>query len=109
MPDDAPGGPESGLDHNTSEWDKKARFEDLLEFPNAYTFRVVCAALPRAEADTTACLERLTGQPARVVSTKPSRTGKWTVLRVQVEVASADQIRHAYTLLDALDGVRMVL
>lgn len=87
----------------------KARFEELLEFPNAFTFRVVCAALPRAKAMTIDCLEGLTGRVATLRSTQPSRTGKWTVLRVQVEVSSADQIRQAYTLLNDLDGVRMVL
>ena len=89
--------------------DRQARFEDLLEFPNAYTFRVVCAVLPRAQANVIDCLERLTGRSATLRSTRASRTGKWTVLRVEVEVSSADQIRLAYTLLDELDGVRMVL
>ncbi len=93
----------------SAEAGKKARFEDLLEFPNAFTFRVVCAALPRAAANAVESLERLTGRSAAVVSTQPSRTGKWTVFRIQVEVANADQIRSAYTLLTELSGVRMVL
>ena len=92
-----------------SDWNQRARFEELLEFPTAYTFRVVCASLPRAQAGATDCLERLTGQPAQVLSTQASRTGKWTVLRVRVEVSSGDQIREGYALLTELDGVRMVL
>jgi putative lipoic acid-binding regulatory protein len=102
MSDEAPAGGDADAG-------KKARFEDLLDYPNAFTFRVVCAALPRAESDTTECLERLTGQSATIVSTQASRTGKWTVFRIQVEVATADQIRTAYTVLNELDCVRMVL
>jgi len=88
---------------------KKARFEDLLEFPTSFVFRVVCAALPRVSADAVACLERLTGTSATVVSTNPSRTGKWTVYRIETTVHSADEVRTAYDQLAAVSGVRMVL
>lgn len=85
------------------------RFEELLEFPTPYVFRVICASLPRAAQDATACLERLTGLPAHVDSRQPSRNGRWTVYRVSTVVASADQLRRAYALLGEVDGVRMVL
>ena len=90
-------------------FEERARFEDLLEFPTAFTFRVVAAASPRIAHDATACLERLTGGAAVVLSTKPSRTGKWSVYRLQATVASADDIRTAYDLLAKVSGVRMVL
>lgn len=89
--------------------EKKARFEDLLDFPTAFTFRVVCAALPRMAEDAARCLERLTGEAAVLTSSQPSRTGKWTVHRIEATVHDADQIRAAYTELAALSGVRMVL
>ena len=90
-------------------FEERARFEDLLEFPTAFTFRVVAAALPGVVRDCTAQLERLTGEGAKLLSTKPSRTGKWSVYRIETTVSSADQIRVAYDLLAAVSGVRMVL
>jgi putative lipoic acid-binding regulatory protein len=90
-------------------FEERARFEDLLEFPTAFTFRVVAAALPRVARDATASLERMTGTTASVLSTQPSRTGKWSVYRIGTTVASADQIRAAYDMLAKIDGVRMVL
>ena len=90
-------------------FEERARFEDLLEFPTAFTFRVVAAAIPRVARDATASLERMTGASAKVVSTQPSRTGKWSVYRIETTVASASQIRSAYDMLAKIDGVRMVL
>ena len=90
-------------------FEERARFEDLLEFPTEFTFRVVAAASPMVSRDSMACLERLTGTSAHVLSTKPSRTGKWSVYRVQATVNSAAEIRTAYDLLAKVAGVRMVL
>ena len=90
-------------------FEERARFEDLLDFPTAFTFRVVAAAIPRVARDATARLERMTGASASVLSTQPSRTGKWSVYRIETTVASADQIRDAYDMLAKIDGVRMVL
>ena len=90
-------------------FEERARFEDLLEFPTEFTFRVVAAASPQVARDSTECLERLTGMSVSILSTNPSRTGKWSVYRVQATVASADQIRTAYDELAKVSDVRMVL
>lgn len=96
-------------DQAPAKGEKQARFEDLLEFPTAFKFRVVCAALPKVAERATACLERITGSAASVVGTQPSRNGTWQVVRVETTVVSADQIRLAYDELAKVDGVRMVL
>jgi putative lipoic acid-binding regulatory protein len=97
------------IDGEPGQDQKQARFEDLLDFPTEFKFRVVCEARPGIAAQVTACLERLTGSTAAVRSTQPSRNGTWTVYRVETVVQSAVQIRTAYSELAAVEGVRMVL
>jgi putative lipoic acid-binding regulatory protein len=98
-----------GDSDSTPQAGKQARFEDLLEFPTDFTFRVVAASLPQMAATAIGTVERLTGSPGKLLSTQPSRNGKWTVYRIETTVASADQIRTAYQVLSDIPGVRMVL
>ena len=55
-------------------FEERARFEDLLDFPTAFTFRVVAAAIPRVARDATARLERMTGASASVLPMTKSRS-----------------------------------
>lgn len=89
--------------------DSKPRFEELLEFPADYTFRVVGEDGPHYSRTVTDCVERVVGRACRVVSQQPSKTGKWLVVRVATTVHSADEIRAVYGALDGVPSVRMVL
>jgi len=88
---------------------KARRFEDSLDFPAAYTFRVVSDA---DEAICTLCVavitEMLSRAPSRVVC-QPSRSGTFAVYRITATVDAAEQIRAIYDTLIDVEGVRTLL
>ena len=85
------------------------KLEDLVDFPDRFTFRVVAA-----EADGLAdrCGRHVAaaiGRPVESVTEKPSSKGNWRAVRVVAVVHSADEIRAAYAALQAEPGVKMLL
>ena len=85
------------------------RFEDLLEFPCLFVFRVVAASGEQTRKGCEQTLKAVLSRPAEAVEVKPSSKGTYQVIRLGVTVISADEIRALYDALNAVDGVRMVL
>lgn len=85
------------------------RFEELLDFPCTFVFRVVAHTGERTRTACEAVLQTLLARPAEGVEVKPSSKGNYQVIRLGVTVISADEIRALYTALNDVDGVRMVL
>ena len=85
------------------------RFEELLEFPCLFVFRVVAHTGEQTRLACEAVLQDLLSRPAEGVEIKPSSKGNYQVIRLGVTVISADEIRALYTALNDVDGVRMVL
>jgi len=87
----------------------QARFEELVEFPSVFVFRVLAHSAEDLEARCVAAVEAHLGRRVEAVSQAPSSKGAYTSVRIGVIVTSADEIRATYTMLGALPGVRMVL
>ena len=85
------------------------RFEELLEFPCLFVFRVVAPAGEQIRQACEAVLQDLLSRPAEGVEIKPSSKGNYQVIRIGVTVISADEIRALYTAFHEVEGVRMVL
>jgi putative lipoic acid-binding regulatory protein len=85
------------------------RFEDLLEFPNFFVFRVIGAPGSAAGDGYLRCLRELLLRDAAVVGVQASAQGHYEVFRVSARVDSAAELRAAYAALGALPGVKMVL
>lgn len=85
------------------------RFEELLEFPCLFVFRVVAHNGQQTRLACEAVLRDMLSRPAEGVEVKPSSKGNYQVIRLGVTVISADEIRALYTALNEVDGVRMVL
>ena len=86
---------------------KDKRFEDLLDFPCLFVFRVVAHQGARAACEEK--LREILSRPAEGVEIKPSSKGNYEVIRLGVTVISADEIRAVYAGMDTVEGVRMVL
>ena len=85
------------------------RFEELLEFPCLFVFRVVAHTGEQVRMACEAALQELLDRPAEGVEIKPSSKGNYQVIRIGVTVISADEIRALYAVFNDVDGVRMVL
>ena len=101
----------------TSEYDKRAkelaelpraqRFEELIEFPTAHTFKVI----GRREGLLEALQRRLeqAGHPGVVPVERPSAQGRYISLTFTLEVASGTELDALYSLLEALPGLAYLL
>jgi putative lipoic acid-binding regulatory protein len=89
--------------------DPRARFEDLVEFPSVFVFRVLAHASEDLPERCAAAVLADVHREVEAIEVKPSGKGNYVAVRVGVTVASADEIRSLYTALHAVSGVRMVL
>ena len=83
--------------------------EKLLDYPAPFIFRVIAEARPGLGAE---CLESILPHLSHSVKDPvitPSKRGKWVSVRLETQVASADEIRSAYAALKAISGVKMLL
>lgn len=85
------------------------RFEELLSFPTAFTFRAVGTADAAVQAACQDALAATLGRAAEQVAIQPSRAGSYWVIRLTATVHSGDEIRAVYAALDAVPQIRMVL
>jgi putative lipoic acid-binding regulatory protein len=89
--------------------DKPQRYEDVLDFPCDFTFRIVANA---DESVRTACevvIISILSQAPLGVAVKPSSKGTYAVYRISTRVTNADQIRAIYDALADIEGVRTLL
>jgi len=84
-------------------------FEELLDFPSLFVFRVIADSGAAIQVAIIAAAEASLGRSIEGVESKPSAKGRYTVHRVGAMVISAAEIRATYTALHEVDGVRMVL
>jgi len=89
--------------------DPQNNLDQLIEFPTSFTFRAVAATLPGLPQACAAAVEQALGRPVAEVTEQPSSKGKWTSVRITIEVQNADEVLSGYTALKAVDGVKMTL
>ncbi|MCC6747583.1 MAG: DUF493 domain-containing protein [Deltaproteobacteria bacterium] len=83
------------------------RFEELLEFPQSYMFKVIghTDGLCDAIRGVLAAL----GHPNVILVERPSAQGKYTSVTFGVPVASGKELDEAYQAFEKLPGVRYML
>lgn len=88
---------------------KPQRFEDVLEFPCDFTFRVVADASDAVRTVCEAVITEVLSRAPLSTNVKPSRKGNFAVYRITARVESGDQIRQIYGALVNVEGVRTLL
>ena len=83
--------------------------EDLLEFPTAFTFRVVATERDTLESEVVGIVAGVLDRSALQVRRQPSSKGSFTSIRVTAVVTTANEIRQVYADLQAIDGLHMLL
>jgi len=84
------------------------KFDELLEFPCNFSFKVMGLADPRLIPDVLSVVQEIApGDYAPTV--KPSSKGTYHSLSIPVIVNSKEQIEEIYTALNKLDLVRYIL
>lgn len=86
--------------------DKKLK--DLLEFPCAFTFKVVGAKRDDLVEDVVAEVQKVAKGDYNP-SVKESGKGTYHSVSITLQAENIDQIETLYTTLSKIDGVRMVL
>ncbi|BDM65658.1 UPF0250 protein [Shewanella sp. NFH-SH190041] len=88
--------------------DLNTRFEDLMEFPASFPFKVVGTADEQLADKVVAVVQRhVPGDysPATKISSK----GTYYSVTIRVTVQSKEEIETLYTELAAIEGVKRVL
>ncbi|MCL1146185.1 DUF493 family protein YbeD [Shewanella sp. 10N.261.52.F9] len=84
------------------------KFDELMEFPASFPFKVVGDASDTLEDRVVAVAQSLApGDYAP--STKASSKGTYYSVTIRITVTSKDHIEKLYTQLAAIDGVKRVL
>ncbi len=89
--------------------DPRARFEDLLDFPTLFVFRVVGVADADFKGRCIALIQETLGRRVEAAETRPSSRGRYCSVRLCVTALSADELREVYQAFRGLEGVRLVL
>lgn len=84
------------------------KFDELLEFPCPFTFKIMGLATPNLEADVLSIIQKLAPGDYSPTS-RPSSKGNYKSLTLSVVVTSKEHIEQIYTELGALEDVRHVL
>ena len=80
--------------------------ETLLQFPCAYTFRLVADVSVDLEIRCRAAAEEALGRPMESVVFLPSRNGRYAVVRLKARVQSAEEVRCVHAALAGIPGAR---
>lgn len=84
------------------------KFDEYLEFPCDFTYKVVAEARDTLADDVVAVVQKQV--PADYApTTRPSSKGTYHSVSISVRVKSKDQVETLYQELAAIDGVRRVL
>lgn len=89
--------------------DPRARFEELVEFPTLFTFRVVARRVEGLDLQVSEAASLVTGREVHQVTVQPSREGTYQAIRVTVEVHDATEIRSIYEAFRVIAGVLMAI
>ncbi len=83
--------------------------DELIEFPCAFTFRVVALDSPDLSSHCQGLVEMALGRPIEGVEHTASRTGRYGTVRVKATVREADEVHRAYGALNEIAGLKMLL
>ncbi|CAI8153836.1 DUF493 family protein YbeD [Pseudidiomarina mangrovi] len=87
---------------------QKTRFDELVEFPCVFTFKVMGLAVPSLPDNVVAVVQQhAPGDYSPQV--KPSSKGNYHSVSIQIQVHSQSHIETLYQALAAIDEVRYVL
>jgi len=78
-------------------------------FPYAFTFRLVADSAVDLEETSARRVREVLGRDIDGRQVQPSANGRYSVVRIQVRVENADEIRAVYAALSGLPGLRMLL
>ncbi len=84
------------------------KFDELLEFPCVFAFKVMGVADPKLMEEVIAVVQQH-AQGDYAPSVKPSSKGTYHSLSIPVTVNSKEQIENIYTDLNNLELVRYIL
>jgi putative lipoic acid-binding regulatory protein len=82
---------------------------ELMEFPVAFTFRVVAAGSPDLRAVCQALAEGALGRTIEQVAAQASSGGRYQTIRLMATVERPEEIAAVYGALSAVPGLRMLL
>ncbi|WOT05922.1 DUF493 family protein YbeD [Shewanella youngdeokensis] len=84
------------------------KFDELMEFPNSFPFKVVGDASDTL-ADRVVAVVQSSVPGDYAPSTKVSSKGTYHSVTIRVTVTSKEHVEQLYTDLAAIDGVKRVL
>ena len=92
--------------------EKRARFEDLMDFPAVTLMRVVGEGADEGAAVLLGAMKvaaAVSLRPPVLTGSRASSGGHYVAHHIEVEVADAATLRELYGALKAVPGVRLVL
>ncbi|PTB83300.1 hypothetical protein C9928_03875 [Pseudidiomarina aestuarii] len=88
---------------------EKTRFDELVEFPCHFTFKVMGVATPELPDKVVAVAKAHAPHDDYAPSVKPSSKGNYHSVSIRIRVESQTHIETVYRALSDIDEVRYVL
>lgn len=85
------------------------KFDELLEFPCSFSFKVMGVASPHLIPDVLAIIQVLAPGDYATPVPKPSSKGNYEALSIPVIVTSKEHIESIYNAINELELVRHIL
>lgn len=85
------------------------KFDDLVDFPATFTFRVIADAAPDLAETCQRLVETSLSRPVILVEEKPSKNGRFRSVRVSATVVDGEEIRSTYRALGSVEGLKLLL
>ena len=83
--------------------------DELVDFPTAFTFRVVAQATEVLEDQVREIVETCLQRPIMNVGTQASSGGRFSSVRVMATVLDADEVHRTYKALNEVPNLKMLL
>jgi uncharacterized protein len=87
----------------------ETRFEELMEFPADFTFRLIARSSAELVGRCEALLVGVLGRPILKVESNVTSSGRWTAVHVSAQVQDAGELRACYAALAGLEGLQMLV
>ena len=84
-------------------------FDDLMDFPSVFVFRIICLAQKSLLPTCTAAIEGAIGRNIESYEIKPSSKGNLQSLRIAILVLEGSEIYNGFSALENVEGVKLVI
>ena len=85
------------------------KFDDLMEFPTVFVFRIICVAKEKMIGLCSEAIESAIGRKIESYEVKASSKGNLQSLRIAILVLEGREIYAGFSSLEGIEGIKLVI